>query len=185
MRSQEPTVAETPARTRAGAPVVPPGLPIRLGSLDPAELVTSTLGVRITEWRTGRLVGTLPLAGNRDRYGRLDGAALAVLAETLGSVAAALDLGEGGIVLGQELSLAHHEEVTGEGSVTGVCTPLHRGEDVATYEVHVTDTHARRVCTARLTCTLRRTARPPARPAGPPGPAGPVTETPAPTGRKV
>jgi uncharacterized protein (TIGR00369 family) len=167
----------TPSPTDApgAAPAVPPGLPLRLGSLDPAELVTSTLGVRITEWRTGRLVGTLPVAGNRDRYGRLDGAALAVLAETLGSVAAALDLGEGGIVLGQELSLAHHEEVR-EGTVTGVCTPLHRGDGAATYEVVVTDAHARRVCTARLTCRLRRTARPP---------AGPVTETPAPTGGKA
>ena len=136
------------------------GLPIALGSLDPAELVTTTLGVRITQWHTGRLVGTLPVAGNRDRYGRLDSAALAVLAETLGSVAAALDLGAGGIVLGQELSCAHHED-THDGIVTGVCLPLHRSDSVATYEITATDANGRRLCTARLTCRLRRTARRP------------------------
>lgn len=139
----------------------PAGLPIGLGSLDPAELVTTTLGVRITQWRTGRLVGTLPVEGNRDRYGRLDNAALAVLAETLGSVAAALDLGAGGIVLGQELSCAYHEDVH-DGTVTGVCLPLHRSDSVATYEVVVTDASGRRLCTARLTCRLRRAARRPA-----------------------
>ncbi|MET7489950.1 hotdog fold thioesterase [Streptomyces sp. NPDC005538] len=137
------------------------GPPLALGALDPAELVTTTLGVRITRWDSGRLVGTLPVAGNRDRYGRLDSAALAVLAETLGSVAAALDLGAGGIVLGQELSCAHHEDVR-DGVVTGVCLPLHRSDSVATYEITATDEDGRRLCTARLTCRLRRTGRRPA-----------------------
>ncbi|MER6531833.1 hotdog fold thioesterase [Streptomyces sp. NPDC001508] len=137
----------------------PAGPPIRFGSVDPSELVTTRLGVRITQWSAGRLVGTLPVAGNRDRYGRLDSAAHAVLAETLGSVAAALDLGPGGIVLGQELSLTHHEDVR-DGTVTGVCVPVHRGDSAATYEISITDAGTRRLCTARLTCRLRRAPHP-------------------------
>ncbi|GAA2513538.1 arylamine N-acetyltransferase [Winogradskya humida] len=134
-------------------------LPISIGTLDPAELVTTTVGVRITRWEPGRLVGTLPVEGNRDAYGRLDSAALAVLAETLGSVAAALEPGSSGIVLGQELSVAHHED-TGAGIVTGTCVPVHHGGSVSTYEIVVTAADGRRLCTARLTCRLRRTAQP-------------------------
>lgn len=143
-----------------GGQTAPASLPAellrRLGTLDSTELVTTTLGVRITHWQRGRLVATLPVAGNRDPYGRLDSAVYAVLAETLGSVAAALDMGTDGIVLGQELSCVHHEAVL-DGTVTGVCTPLHRGDSTAAYEIVITDADARRLCTARLTCRLRRT----------------------------
>jgi acyl-coenzyme A thioesterase PaaI-like protein len=44
--------------------------------------------------------------------------------------------------------------------VTGVATPLHRGGTVATYEIVITDESGARVCTARLTCLLRKPDRP-------------------------
>jgi uncharacterized protein (TIGR00369 family) len=47
-----------------------------------------------------------------------------------------------------------------EGEVTGVCTPLHRGRTVATFEIRISDEQRRPTCTARLTCLLRH--RPPA-----------------------
>ena len=41
--------------------------------------------------------------------------------------------------------------------MTGVATPLHLGGSIATYEIVVSDERGQRVCTARLTCALRRT----------------------------
>jgi 1,4-dihydroxy-2-naphthoyl-CoA hydrolase len=118
------------------------------------EQLHDRMGIEVTDWDPERLVGTMPVAGNRQPYGLLHGGASAVLAETLGSIAAALNAGEGRIALGIELSASHHRAVR-DGIVTGVCTPLHRGGTVATYEIKLTDDKDRAVCTARLTCVVR------------------------------
>ncbi|MEO6088147.1 MAG: hotdog fold thioesterase, partial [Umezawaea sp.] len=55
-----------------------------------AEQLATKLGIEITRWDANRLVGTMPVAGNRQPYGLLHGGATASLAETLGSVAAAM-----------------------------------------------------------------------------------------------
>ncbi len=83
-----------------------------------------------------------------------------MLAETLGSVAATLHAQEafGGFALGLEISATHHRSAK-SGQVTGVATALHRGGSVATYEIVITDDAGDRVCTARLTCILRRPSR--------------------------
>jgi uncharacterized protein (TIGR00369 family) len=119
------------------------------------EQLHDRMGIEITDWDPERLMGTMPVAGNRQPYGLLHGGASAVLAETLGSIAAALNAGEGRIALGIELSASHHRAVR-DGIVTGVCTPLHRGGSVATYEIKLTDDNDRAVCTARLTCVVRK-----------------------------
>ncbi|GAA1270240.1 hotdog fold thioesterase [Saccharothrix xinjiangensis] len=118
------------------------------------EQLTDKLGIEITRWDVDRLVGTMPVKGNRQPYGLLHGGASAALAETLGSVAAAMHAAPERIAVGLELSCTHHRGVT-EGLVTGVCTPVHRGRSTATYEIVITDEQDRRVCTARLTCFLK------------------------------
>jgi acyl-coenzyme A thioesterase PaaI-like protein len=90
------------------------------------ERLVDRLGVKITEWDPERVVGTMPVADNRQYFGLLHGGARAVLAESLGSVAGWL-----------------------------ICTPLHRGCTMATYEIRIRDEQDRPVCTARLTCLLR------------------------------
>ncbi len=112
------------------------------------------MGVEITSWDRDRVVGTMPVTGNRQPYGLLHGGANAVLAETLGSVAAALHSLPERVPVGLELVCTHHRAVT-TGSVTGVCTPLSVGRTVATFEVVISDEDGRRTCTARLTCLLR------------------------------
>jgi len=119
------------------------------------EQLTERMGIKITEWDPERMVGTMPVAGNRQPFGLLHGGASAVLAETLGSIAAALWAKPDGVSLGLELSCSHHRSVT-EGEVTGVCTPLHRGRTVAAFEIVISDAKGRRTCTARLTCLIRR-----------------------------
>ncbi|ROP41074.1 hotdog fold thioesterase [Saccharothrix texasensis] len=118
------------------------------------EQLTSKLGIEITRWDADRLVGTMPVKGNRQPYGLLHGGANAALAETLGSVAAAMHAAPERLAVGLELSCTHHRAVT-EGVVTGVCTPIHRGRSTATYEIVITDEQDRRACTARLTCFLK------------------------------
>ncbi|MGH3872728.1 MAG: PaaI family thioesterase [Pseudonocardiaceae bacterium] len=118
------------------------------------EQLTERMGIKITEWDPERVVGTMPVAHNRQSFGLLHGGASAVLAETLGSLAGWLWGMPGKIPLGLELSCSHHRPAT-EGEVTGVCTPLHRGRTVATFEIRISDEQRRPICTARLTCVLR------------------------------
>lgn len=115
------------------------------------------MGIRVLERRPGRVVASMPVAGNLQPVGILHGGANAVLAETVASIAAWEYAGEGAAV-GLDLSCTHHRWVA-TGTLTAVATPLHEGRSSATYEVVITDERGRRVCSARLTCALRtRTA---------------------------
>ncbi len=118
------------------------------------EQLTERMGIKITEWDPERMVGTMPVAHNRQSFGLLHGGASAVLAETLGSMAGWLWGRPDRVPLGVELSCSHHRAAT-EGEVTGVCTPLHRGRTVATFDIRISDEQDRPICTARLTCLLR------------------------------
>jgi uncharacterized protein (TIGR00369 family) len=121
------------------------------------QLLPTKMGIEITEWDPKRVVATMPVAGNLQPYGLLHGGANATLAETIGSVAAALNAPEGRVALGLELSCTHHRAAR-SGLVTGVATPVHTGRSTSTYEIVITDEDGRRTCTARLTCILRDTA---------------------------
>jgi 1,4-dihydroxy-2-naphthoyl-CoA hydrolase len=105
----------------------------------------------------------MPVEGNTQPYGLLHGGASVVLAETLGSVAAALHAGPGRIAVGVDINATHHRAVRpGDPDdpgaapvlVTGVAVPLHAGRSTTTHEVVITDAAGRRVCTARITNQL-------------------------------
>ncbi|MCG8918800.1 hotdog fold thioesterase [Actinokineospora sp. PR83] len=115
------------------------------------QLLADKLGIDITDWTPDRLVATMPVKGNLQPYGLLHGGANAVLAETAGSIAAALNAPEGKVVVGLELSCTHHRAAR-EGVVTAVCTPLHLGRSTSTFEIVITEESGKRTCTARLTC---------------------------------
>ncbi len=127
------------------------------------EQLATRMGMKITEWHPDRMVGTMPVAGNRQPYGLLHGGANAVLAEGLGSIAAAMHAGPDRFAVGLELSCTHHRAAT-DGLVTGVATPVHRGRGTATFDIVITDEQGRRTCSARLTCVLRD--QPPSGPNG-------------------
>ncbi|WP_410604758.1 hotdog fold thioesterase [Amycolatopsis sp. lyj-90] len=128
--------------------------------LDPKlDQLAARMGIRITDPNRDRLVGTMPVTGNRQPWGRLHGGASAVLAETLGSAAAAKHAADHDRVpLGVELSCSHHRGVY-EGQVTGVVTPLHLGRTMSSFEIVISDDAGVRVCTARLSCILRAKER--------------------------
>lgn len=121
------------------------------------QLLPTKMGIELTEFDPKRVVGTMPVAGNLQPYGLLHGGANATLAETVGSVAAALNAGEDRVALGLELSCTHHRAAR-SGVVTAVATPLHVGRTTSTFEIVITDDEGRRTCSARLTCVVREKA---------------------------
>jgi uncharacterized protein (TIGR00369 family) len=113
------------------------------------------MGITFTDIAPGRIEATMRVEGNRQPFGLLHGGASCVLAETLGSVAAGLHAGPEGVPVGVDINATHHRSAR-EGTVTGVCTPLHEGRRTASYAIEIRDAEGRRVCTARLTCQLLR-----------------------------
>jgi 1,4-dihydroxy-2-naphthoyl-CoA hydrolase len=130
------------------------------------DTLADRMGISVVEASAERVVGTMPVAGNTQPYGLLHGGASCVLAETLGSLGAALHAGPDRVTVGIEISATHHRAATA-GEVTGVATRLHGGRTITTYEIVISDSAGRRVCTSRLTCLL--TDRIPGQSA-PPGP---------------
>jgi uncharacterized protein (TIGR00369 family) len=122
-----------------------------------AAALVQRMGITLVEASPERAVGTMPVEGNTQPFGLLHGGASCVLAETLGTVAATLHAQEtmGGFALGVDISATHHRSAR-SGLVTGVATALHRGGSVATYEIVISDESSARLCTARLTCMLRK-----------------------------
>jgi 1,4-dihydroxy-2-naphthoyl-CoA hydrolase len=136
-------------------------VPIDATDLPPmsrTEQLATKLGIEIVSLGHDEVVGTMPVAGNRQPYGLLHGGASAVLAETLGSTLAALHSLPERFPVGLELACTHHRSAT-SGVVTGVARPLHIGRSTSTCEVVVSDEQGRRLCTAKLTC-LHRDTRP-------------------------
>ncbi|GAB2970227.1 hotdog fold thioesterase [Amycolatopsis acidiphila] len=129
----------------------------QFAGIDPAaagQQLNDKIGLSLLEVGAQRVVGTMPVDGNRQPYGLLHGGANAVLAEALGSTVAALNAGPDKMTVGFELSCTHHRGVRA-GVVTGTAVPLHVGRSTITTEIVLTDESGRRTCTARLTCIVR------------------------------
>lgn len=108
-------------------------------------------------WTTVR--ATMRVGGNTQPYGLLHGGASAVLAESLGSIAAGVTayhlLGDGFYVVGLDLNCTHHKSVR-DGLVTGTARILTAGKTIIMTEIVVSNQGGIRVSTSRLTCLVRR-----------------------------
>jgi uncharacterized protein (TIGR00369 family) len=124
---------------------------------DPGGELGRKMGIEFLELTAERIVARMPVEGNRQPYGLLHGGASCVLAESMGSMGAAMHAGPGRFPVGVDVNATHHRSAT-DGYVTGVATPLHLGRSTATYEIVIRDQQDRRVCTARLTCLIRDAA---------------------------
>ena len=114
------------------------------------------MGIAIVSASAAEVVATMPVAGNIQPFGLLHGGASCVLAETVGSLGAALHAGPGRVVVGIEISATHHRGAR-DGEVTAVATLAHGGRTLATYDIVISDAGGHRVCTSRLTCLIRET----------------------------
>jgi 1,4-dihydroxy-2-naphthoyl-CoA hydrolase len=117
------------------------------GVLSPLD---DKLGIEVVDWNPERLVATMPVKGNEQPYGLLHGGATCSLAESVGSVAAALGAGPDRQVVGIELNVSYLRAATA-GTVTGVCTPVRRGRTLSTFLIEISDDQGRPTATARLT----------------------------------
>lgn len=126
--------------------------------LSTVEQLAERMGIELLTTTREEVVGRMPIAGNRQPFGVLHGGASAVLAETLGSTLAGINVMPERFPVGIELSCTHHRSAT-EGWVTGVARPIHIGRSTSTSEIVISDEQGRRICTARLTC-LHRDSRP-------------------------
>jgi uncharacterized protein (TIGR00369 family) len=113
----------------------------------------SKMGIEIIEASPQRLVGTMPVVGNRQPMGLLHGGANVVLAESLGSVGSLIHAGPGRKVVGIDINATHHKSAT-EGIVTGVATAISLGKTLCVWEIVITNEAGERTCTARITCLI-------------------------------
>lgn len=120
--------------------------------------LNQTMGIELVEVTSNRLVGTMPVTGNTQPVGLLHGGASMVLAETLGSVGAAMHAYPDRMAVGIDINGTHHRAVR-SGTVTAVATPLHLGRTLSSWEIKICDEQGRAVCTARITCALIPTDR--------------------------
>jgi len=127
----------------------------------PAELtrfgmgaLADKMGIELIEASPERVVATMPVEGNTQPYGLLHGGASAVLAESLGSVHAAMNAGPENFVVGLDLNCTHHRGLR-EGIVIGEATTLAAGRTIVSTRIAITDEEGHLVCSARLTCLVR------------------------------
>lgn len=126
------------------------------GALDAGALATR-LGITIVSATAETVVGTMPVEGNTQPFGLLNGGASLALAETLGSIAANIhgaSLPEPGFAVGVDINGTHHASAR-EGIVTGTATAISLGKTVASYEILIRDSAGKLLCTSRLTCLIR------------------------------
>ena len=114
------------------------------------------VGIAFTELGPDFVRGTMPVDDRtRQPYGLLHGGASVLLAETLGSTAGGLCVGEDEGVVGIEIN-ANHLAGVREGLVTGTARPLHVGRSTQVWEIRIEDALGRLVCISRLTLAVIR-----------------------------
>jgi 1,4-dihydroxy-2-naphthoyl-CoA hydrolase len=113
------------------------------------------LGMEFTEVGEDFIKGRMPVDHRtRQPYGLLHGGASVALAETLGSVGAALVVDRSKYnAVGLEIN-ANHVRGVREGFVTGIARPLHIGKTTQVWEIRITDERDKLVCVSRLTVAI-------------------------------
>ncbi len=114
----------------------------------------AALGIEFTELGADFIRATMPVDGRtRQPYGLLHGGASVLLAETLGSSAGNLCVGEGEVCVGLEIN-ANHLRAVRDGAVTGTARPLHIGRSTQVWEIRIEDGRGRLACVSRITLAV-------------------------------
>ena len=116
------------------------------------------MGIELFELSATRSTGRMPVEGNTQPFGFWHGGASCVLAETLASLSAYAEVGQGGQIFGVDINATHHRAAR-DGWVNGVATALHVGGRLGNWEVVLSNDKGQRLCTARVTCALQRPRR--------------------------
>lgn len=130
------------------------GPPEWIDRLPAPQVLARTMGIEIADWNPDRLVATMPVAGNTQPYGIVHGGAYCVLAETLGSTAAALFAGPDRAVVGIELHASYHRSTT-SGQVRATCRNIHLGGTLTSHAIEIHDDEDRLLSIISLRCLIR------------------------------
>ena len=130
-----------------------PGGLAALNAMSPGTAMEH-LGIVFTELGPDYLRGTMPVdARTHQPYGLLHGGASVLLAETLGSSAGMLCIGDDEACVGIEVN-ANHLQAVRSGTVTGTARPLHVGRRTQVWDIRIEDDGGRLVCVSRLTLAV-------------------------------
>lgn len=123
------------------------------------------LGIEFTEVGEDFIRGRMPVDERTlQPYGLLHGGASVVLAETLGSVAAAMVVDHKKFhAVGLEIN-ANHLRGVRHGFVTGTARPFHIGKTTQVWEIRIVDEKEKLVCVSRLTVAVIPAPPPAVRP---------------------
>jgi len=113
------------------------------------------LGIEWVEFGDNFLKARMPVDHRtKQPFGLLHGGASCVLAETLGSVGAALVVDpEKHNCVGLEIN-ANHVRSAREGFVTGLASPIHIGASTQVWDIKIYDEREKLVCVSRLTVAV-------------------------------
>ena len=115
------------------------------------------IGIEWVEVGSNYLKASMPVDHRtKQPYGLLHGGASVTLAETIGSVAAAMMIDhEQYNCVGLEIN-ANHIRSASEGKVTGIATPVHVGSSTQVWSISIFDEKQKLVCISRLTVAILR-----------------------------
>ncbi|HEY8396590.1 MAG TPA: hotdog fold thioesterase [Flavihumibacter sp.] len=115
------------------------------------------LGIEWVELGEDYIVASMPVDHRtKQPYGLLHGGASVALAETLGSVGAALSVDPSRyIAVGMEIN-ANHIRSAKDGKVYGTARPIHRGGSTHVWEIRIENEKSQLICISRLTVAIRK-----------------------------
>jgi 1,4-dihydroxy-2-naphthoyl-CoA hydrolase len=118
------------------------------------------IGIEFTEVGPDFIKATMPVDHRtKQPYGLLHGGASVALAETLGSIGAAMVIDHNQFIcVGQEIN-ANHLRSARSGLVTGITKPIHIGASSQVWEIKIYDESGKMICISRITvAVLKRKA---------------------------
>jgi 1,4-dihydroxy-2-naphthoyl-CoA hydrolase len=131
--------------------------PLSLDQLNDAgkETLNGSLGIVFTEVGEDFVRGTMPVdKRTMQPYGLLHGGASVALAETLGSMGAAMSVDAAEYqVVGQEIN-ANHVRAARRGVVTGTARPVHIGGRTHVWAIEIVNEAQKLVCISRITMAV-------------------------------
>lgn len=113
------------------------------------------IGITFSEVGADYLKATMPVDHRtKQPYGLLHGGASVALAETLGSVGAAMVVDDSKFIcVGQEINANHLRSARG-GVVTGITKPIHIGANSQVWEINIYDESEKLICISRITVAV-------------------------------
>ncbi|WP_418135218.1 hotdog fold thioesterase [Psychromonas sp. GE-S-Ul-11] len=125
----------------------------RLNALSDNTII-ALLGIEYTAIGDNFLQASMPVDSRTHQpHGLLHGGASVVLAETIGSVAANLVVGDDKVCVGLEVNANHIRSVK-KGVVTGTATAVHIGYSTQVWQIEICNERQQLVCTSRLTVAV-------------------------------